>query len=296
MLARLPLHSPDEGLSPPARRLLLGIVEDYLNVSARDVMACLLRCEGIETIAELDSKIRRSGRAWRPRPETAPDGAKLAYAVATFAELREWSEATTQLLALPAEEFLAAIEHALQQLDREDRVFDASEAIAHLFRVRLLPYAIDQNGVITWCGEPGVHELAISPALAALTDSRLATARAEFEQARRELLIGELDDAANDAGCAVETTMAVLLNAYGHRQPQRHGNERVQAGPLFDALKAAGLLDHERDRHLVFAAIDVRDAASHGAGVNPRPLDPAYVDAGLAAAAAAITYLASKLP
>jgi hypothetical protein len=163
--------------------------------------------------------------------------------------------------------------------------------------VRLLPYSIDEHGNITWAGEPAVHQLAIAPALAALADPRLGTARIEFEQARRELRLGELADAANDAGCAVESTMACLLKAHGHAAPRsKHGAERVQATLLFNKLKDVGLLEQERDHALVSAAIQVRHAGSRGAGTKPRQLDRVYVEAGIAAAAIAITYLASKLP
>ncbi len=168
--------------------------------------------------------------------------------------------------------------------------------LERVFRTRGLPYTASAQEGIQLVGEPVLREHAIEPALSALADSRLSNARKEFEDARRELRNGQLDDAANDAGCAVESTMAALLHAHGRRQPTKHGKDRVQAGPLFDALEAAGVVDREGDRHLIFGAIDVRDAGSHGAGIAQRRTDRAYVEAGFTAAAIAITYLASKLP
>jgi hypothetical protein len=163
-------------------------------------------------------------------------------------------------------------------------------------RLRRLPYALDHlETSFTWVGDPTEHELAIAPALSALTDERLGHARAEFDSARNELRHGNLRDAANDAGCAVETALSVLLDSHGRRQPKKYGAERIQAGPLFDALVAAELLDRDRDRDLVFAPITVRDHASHGVGVRPRGLSEAYVKAGVASAGVAIAYLASKL-
>jgi hypothetical protein len=205
------------------------------------------------------------------------------------------------LTCLPEPELVIALElygHRLARDPRRPRKSrpDLFEYLNKVFGNYGLPYTASLREGIQLVGEPVVREYAIEPALSALEDPRLSSARKEFEDARRELRNGQLADAANDAGCAVESTMAALLHAHGRRQPTKHGKERVQAGPLFDALEAAGVVDREGDRHLIFGAIDVRDAGSHGAGIAPRRTDRAYVDAGFGAAAIAITYLASKLP
>lgn len=307
MLDRAPLHSPDEGLSLTARELLLAALRRHLVIDAKEIMDHYLHYEGMRDIYELDQKLAGIGASLVPRLESDLTESKLANVAAELlagsVAMNTITDPTKQLQQLPDPEFLAAIEHTLHDLAVPPRrvipaggFAAAVNRIAQLFRVRLLPYAIDQNGTITWAGEPGLHHVTIAPALAALADPRLANARAEFDKARRELRLGELEDAANDAGCAVESTMAALLHAHGRRQPTKHGKDRVQAGPLFDALGAADVLDRDRDRHLVFAPIDVRDAGSHGAGIKPRRTDRAYVEAGVAAAAVAISYLASKLP
>jgi hypothetical protein len=170
--------------------------------------------------------------------------------------------------------------------------------LEHVFRERALPYAVSVIDGISWVGEPAVRQEAIEPALSALADPRLADARKEFDDAREELRRGKLKDAATSAGRAVETTLAVLLEQHGGQQPMKHGNDLVQAGALFDALKAKDLrvLNQGRDHALVYAAIEVRHACAHGAGANPTPIESAYVEAGVGAAAVAIAYLASKLP
>jgi hypothetical protein len=202
---------------------------------------------------------------------------------------------------LPEPEFLIALEvygRLLLNGARRRRTAqpDLFAYLEKVFRNNGLPLTASARDGIRWIGEPVIREHVSDPGLAALADSRLSNARKEFEDARRELRNGQLDDAANDAGCAVESTMAALLHAHGRRQPTKHGKDRVQAGPLFDALEAAGVVDRERDRHLIFGAIDVRDAGSHGAGISARRTDRAYVEAGVAASAIAISYLASKLP
>jgi hypothetical protein len=92
--------------------------------------------------------------------------------------------------------------------------------------------------------------------------------------------------------------MAILLADHGHPQPQsKHGTDLVQANKLWDQLKsnAVGLLSEDRDKELIYAPMKVRNACGHGAGTDPTPPDSAYVEAGVAAAAIAITYLTSKL-
>lgn len=170
--------------------------------------------------------------------------------------------------------------------------------LEHVFRVRSLPYSASANEGIRWVGEPAVREHAIEPALVALADPRLSMAREEFDKARRHLRRGEFKDAGKWAGDAVETTMAILLGAHGHPQPQtKHGTDLVQANKLWDVLKSStvGLLSEDRDKEVIYAPMKVRNACGHGAGANPTPPDQAYVEAGVAAAAVAIAYLASKL-
>jgi hypothetical protein len=311
MLDRMPLHSADEGLSPTACELLLGILRDQLRVEAKEIMDCYLRNEGMRDIFELDQKLARIGEPWlRLIPSSSTGEGRLAQLAADVVAVGVATSVVhdphRQLQQLPNPEFLAAIEHTLHDLEVSPRgvlpagAFAAAvNRIAQLFWVRLLPYAIDQNGTITWAGEPGLHQVTIAPALAALADPRLATAREEFDKARGDLRRGELKDAGKAAGDAVETTMAVLLAAHGHQQPRGPGgHDLVQAGALFDALKAksVALLDQERDHALIFGPMKVRHTCGHGAGADPRPQDPAYVEAGVAAAAVAIAFLASKLP
>jgi hypothetical protein len=213
--------------------------------------------------------------------------------------LSEPLKAAAFLLCLPEPEFLTALElraHCVapQRPPRRDGVFGYLEKV---FRARGLPYTASRSEGIRWVGEPGVREQAIEPALSALADPSLVTARSEFEKALVHLRRGEFKDAGRWAGDAVETTMAVLLENHGHPQPQTpHGTDLVQAIKLFGELKSTrvGVLNEDRDHALIFAPMKVRNACGHGGGAQPTPQDPAYVEAGVAAAAIAITYLASK--
>ncbi len=203
------------------------------------------------------------------------------------------------LQTLPEPELLTALEmSAPTVVSRTGQSVNLLLYLGKVFRARGLPYTALPGEGIRYVGEPLVREHAIEPALAVLANPLLVTARAEFEKALGQLRRGEFKEAGRSAGDAVETTMAVLLESYGHPQPQTpHGTDLVQANRLFDQLKskAVRVLNEDRDKDLIYAPMKVRNACAHGAGAKPSPPDPVYVEAGVAAAAIAITYLASKL-
>jgi hypothetical protein len=103
-----------------------------------------------------------------PVPHSQEGGVLAGIAAAVAASVV--NDANRQLRQLPDTEFLAAVEYALRDLSApvldgspEEAFSAARERIAHLFRARLLPYSIDENGITTWDGEPAVRQLAIAP-------------------------------------------------------------------------------------------------------------------------------------
>jgi hypothetical protein len=202
------------------------------------------------------------------------------------------------LQTLPEPELLTALEmSAPTAIGSAGQRVNLLLYLEKVFRARGLPYTALPGEGIRYVGEQVVREQAIEPALVALANPVLVIARAEFEKALGCLRRGEFKDAGRSAGDAVETTMAALLDNYGHPQPRRtpHGTDLVQANKLFDQLKSKEVraLNEDRDKDLIYAPMKVRNVCAHGAGANPPP-DPAYVEAGVAAAAIAITYLHSK--
>jgi hypothetical protein len=314
-LDRPDLHRAEDGLNAAARRLLIRPI----GATPQQILTWFVHGEALVDEVELDRKLNRAyarpngegwlgdadlilqGEAARRRITASSEGSdnpvvEAARQIAWDLLVAEHG-AFARLRALPPAEFLTALEHALENAMSYDRVPSICVQIEEVMRKRLLPYTINRGGKISWVGEPGVREQAIDPALSALAEPSLVTARAEFEKALVHLRRGELKDAGRWAGDAVETTMAVLLENHGHPQPQtRHGTDLVQAIKLFDQLKSTrvGVLNQDRDHALIFAPIKVRNACGHGGGAQPTPPDPAYVEAGVAAAAIAITYLASK--
>lgn len=289
-----------------------------LSVAPDVMIQRYLHAEGMVDFRELDEKLTRAydfapAASWlnsceatvedeiKRRKQIVPapreDGLVAALGDVADSMARNQLLSEARLLALPEPEFLTAVEYSLLAIGDIAKRQRMCRNLGGILRVRRLPYALDHVETrFRWIGDPAEHQLAIAPALSALSDDRLADARAEFDSARNELRHGNLRDAANDAGCAVETAMSVLLDVHGRSQPSKYGTLRIQAGPLFDALVAAGLLDRNRDRALIFAPITVRDHASHGVGARPQRLSEAYVRAGVADAGVAIAYIASKLP
>jgi hypothetical protein len=276
---------------------LVGIVERYLEeeVHPDDVSAVvdveerygmnagdLLR-RYVEALTELAERVTGG---WPVDPQTALNATSSGDKARPF------------LRCLPEPEFLTALEISAQTaVSNTGQPAGLLVYLDRVFHARGLPYTASVGQGIRYVGEPTVREHAIEPALAALANPLLVDARAEFEDALAYLRRGEFKNAGRWAGDAVETTMAVLLENWGHPQPQtEHGTDLVQATKLFDQLKSKDVraLNEDRDKELIFAPMKVRNACGHGAGANPTPADPAHVEAGVAAAAIAITYLASK--
>jgi hypothetical protein len=156
MLNRTPLHSPDEGLNATARELLLDVLCDELGIDAKEIMDCYLPNEGMRDIYELDQQLGRIGTPLMPRLEPDMTESKLAKVTAGVVAggfaISMLTDTTRQLQQLPDREFLAAIEHMLQNVKVPQLRVDAGallaavrDAIAHLFRMRLLPYNITRT-------------------------------------------------------------------------------------------------------------------------------------------------------
>jgi hypothetical protein len=209
------------------------------------------------------------------------------------------------LIVSPDAEFLNGIEIALDMVG--DSYAEAGTAngsqvrnelgahIDALFSKRSVPYRYDfATGKIVWEGDSAIHIAVIRPALQVLNDGRLAGARSEFEAAQGHLRVGtqkDLEDAIDEAAKSVESTMKVLVSETNTAPPNT-----ATATPLFNALRDAGQLPAHAD-HLVLAAARIRNQrGGHGAGAQPRQIEPAEAIATVNAAATAIAFLAARLP
>jgi hypothetical protein len=200
--------------------------------------------------------------------------------------------AESALKAVPAPIFLDVLEDAVRLAEFND--YKAIEEINRLFARRGIYFHFTDNGHAEWQGDPGSYGAILQPALDALMDSRLMGARSEFDAAMGHLRMGttkDEEDAVEEAGKAVESTMKVLLHERGVTLT---GKETAR--PLFDLLSQNGKVVPEAD-NAVLAAARIRNAyGGHGAGSTPRRMPLGLAALAVRSAASAIIYLADHLP
>ena len=214
------------------------------------------------------------------------------------------------LLALPDTEFLTAIEHAVD-LGNDKGAYGNSDFsgitdagnLARTF-FAYADAALAAHGApfrrvadtlrFEWVGDPAQREITIQPALLVLADSRLAGARAEFDEAlhkRRGGTPKDLESALDEAAKAVESVLKVLHEELDVAPPRSQ-----QVTPLFNSLVAANKIPGYVDKLITAASGPRNHMASHGQGATVRDVPEELADASIAAAATAITFLAHYLP
>lgn len=208
--------------------------------------------------------------------------------------------------AMPDADFVVALECALALARNHLALHDLGmpptdirghlvEHVNGLFARRAVPYRVDYESFrVVADDDAGPVEVALRPALAALEDARLLSARSEFEDAlakSRSVRPKDLEDAVEESRKAVESAMKVVLQARG---VTLSGKETTW--PLHNALVANGVLPQHTDQIITAAARLANADASHGAGTEVRDVRPYIARAAVAAAANAITLLAARLP
>lgn len=207
------------------------------------------------------------------------------------------------LLQLPDTEFLTVLEHAVgdsppphvESTAAADLLVSADRALrAHGCAYRL------EHGAwphFEWIGDARQHALTIEPALLALADARLhGGPRDDFERALRKRRAGatkDLEDAIIAAAKAVESVLKVLYAEHNVKKPSKH-----ELTGLFNGLARPEVsILPGYVQQLVLAVGEPRNhMAGHGPGSDVREVPEDLVDASIAAAATAITYLAHQLP
>jgi len=204
------------------------------------------------------------------------------------------------LLELPDAEFLTVLEHAagdspppyVSNSTAADLLCFADDAL----QTHGCPFRLDRGDWphFDWIGDSAHHELVVEPALRALADTRLAGARAEFEEAlskRRDGTPKDLEDAVDEAAKSVESILKVLHDELGVTPPRSQ-----QVTPLFNSLVTANAIPSYVDKLIAAASGPRNNMASHGQGATVREVPEELADASIAAAATAITLLAHYLP
>jgi len=204
------------------------------------------------------------------------------------------------LCALPEEEFLTAIQVAMQMLSDHE----AATLASHINRVFATIGVAYRHGTVDgepdWYSEPPefyrlldpeLERQTVEPALRALTDARLTTSAKEFHDGLRRVAkvdTSDLDDAVLDFGRAVTEALHALACTTG-------GNPKGgTAGALFGHLRNSGVLPPDSE-WLILSANKLRNPVEHQRGI-PSNTDQRTAQAALGAASTAITYIASFLP
>jgi hypothetical protein len=206
---------------------------------------------------------------------------------------------------VPAALFLDYLEHAVDQYatDRATTLpgapyiegpYDAPvRYINDLFAARGIVYRLDEQGRAEWHGDEGAYDEIVRPALDALSDSRFAGCRQEFEAALRHLRAGtpkDLEDAIEEAAKAVESGMKAVLD---DRQVTRTGGETAE--PLWNLLNQNGVVPSQT-KDSILGTSRIRNAfGGHGQGSSVRQIPDDVPELAVRTAASALAYLAGRL-
>jgi hypothetical protein len=201
------------------------------------------------------------------------------------------------LLTMPLPLFLTSLEWAVRLAGREERgsvryPFDARDAAAELNRIlerHSIHFSFDQSLEVQWTGDRGAHREIIGPALEALADERFAGARDEFEAAMRHIRAGapkDREDAIEEAAKSVESAMKSTMAARRLKYDDRH-----PARKLWEAMKAAGLVEQYTEPVLLGPSLMRNRLGGHGSGEKPRQVSMHDAEVCVRASANALLYL-----
>lgn len=211
------------------------------------------------------------------------------------------SVAESALVALPDQLFNMALEggcdiaaaHAFELQRSEEADAEVHHGISRLFLDNGVPYDFDDDGRLVPTGSAAMSALTLQPALDVLDDPRLASARTHLVEAQRRPREHDPDEAVDESRMAVEYGMLALLDATSTPRPARH-----QPNELFNALIAPAqgqpvLWRHAEELVLASARFRGRTTAGHA---GTAPVEQHEAEAVVGAAAAALVFLAYKLP
>lgn len=282
---------PATGMDPSARQLILGTLQGCSNEA---VMHEFFQ-DRYADFEDYTSAVREVwGDASADRMYEAVRRADSERSiVVSMSRIRQHDEDVigAMLQHMPEPDFRLAVSDAV----RAHRLAaDPSERITGVCKRRGIPWDFTTSGGFRWVGDAQVEAEAMRPALSAIEDPRLASAKSHFDSARSELALGTptaLPQSVHQSGCAVESAMKAVLK---HRDVAYE--EKDAAFKLFDHLVSASLVP-EHMKFCVLATTSPRNkAGGHGADEAPHNVPLEMAEAVLASAAVAIAYLHKLLP
>ena len=256
---------------------LLGYIDDVYGREARTRVA-----------NSVTGVMRESSPQWLP-PAAGP--------------VRLTDVAAAALVGMPDDLFLFAVELGRELVGRAgadlsggiDQTYHEFQArVIELFVSNGVPYELDDAGQFVPSASPTVSVAAVEPAMDVLHDPRLTDAREHLIEAQRRLREPDPEEAVDEARQGVEAAMLAVLDAHGLPRPGTRTPDN-----LFNALapsdESAPQAMPRDAQELVLATprFRGRTRAGHAGGA---PVTLREAEAAVAAAAAAILYLADKLP
>jgi hypothetical protein len=289
------------------RRGALKIVGRW-SATPEDIMSGLEARVGFETIGELiealDDRIG-DGAAEEfeqrmlslPTPSSGLGACAVRSGVSVRRDVAAAKLAERVLLALPDEMFSTALEGALdivsarafESMRSDEAHRDVYNSITTLFSENGVPYAFDGNARLAPTGSATMVAATLQPSLDVLADPRLADSRSHLLEAQRRLQEPDPDEAVDEARMAVEYGLLALLDASGSPRPTKH-----QPNDLFHALVTAQIVSRDAEE-LVLSVARFRGRTAAGHAGNTR-VQLGEAEAAVGAAAAALLFLAHKLP
>lgn len=216
------------------------------------------------------------------------------------AEEQQERIAEVMLLVIPDEEFLAAAECAPlvtsgasipQSVAGQQDATQLLDYLGQALETHSLPWRASVQQGVRWEGPPQHTAPAVTGAVAALADQRLASAERDFNEALRQRRKGDAkatEHAVVSAAKAVESTMKIIVreNALGVKQ------ENAQA--LFNRLRDEKIIPGYYE-HVILACTQLRNREGAHGSATLRIVSSDVADAAIATAASAITLLARVL-
>jgi hypothetical protein len=281
---------PATGMDVAARKLILNTLEGCSN---QDTLYGLWE-DGYANFDDYTSAVRD---VWGDAPaDRLTNAVKRAGdnqpTMVSFGAVRRGEEAVTEaaLLHMPEPDFRVAVFKAFSR----NKLNTTVTRVTSICRKRGIPWEFNYSDGFRWVGDEQVEAAALRPALSAIEDPRLASAKSHFDSARSELALGTpiaLPQSVHQSGCAVESAMKAVLKHRGVAY-----SDKDAAFKLFDTLVGAGLVPEHMKFCVLATATPRNKVGGHGADGEPHHVPLEMAEAVLASAAVAIAYLHKLLP
>ena len=178
------------------------------------------------------------------------------------------------------------------------RIENAPYQLTRIVKVELPPssnYGVRTETVefpkVIKAEEEVVHQEAVLPALAALSDPRFRVANREFREALDDYREGRYSDCVTKCGSAFESVLKILCK----KNRWRFDEERATTKDLLDlVVPKLGLAPFFTQPLMLIATIRNRLGSAHGGGTDARSVEPHVAQYTITSTAAAVLLLINQ--